>query len=126
MDEAPEGNFVTPWGKPWVNGVHTLGFGVNDEIVCFDPENPYKFTYYVKKTKVPAFDGVTGPLEVVDGEEKDTSRIEFAAKFSNIIPIFMISPITRYAILGRPVAQKAEKDWAENKGANYTGPTPIP
>lgn len=126
MDEAPEGNFVTVWGKPFVSGTHALGFGVNDEILVFEPETPYKLTYYVIKTKIPAFDGLTGVIQIVEGEEKDTSRMEFAGKFSNVFPVPMIALITRHLVIGRPMAVKAEADWAENKGENYTGPTPIP
>ena len=58
------------WGKPFVSGTHALGFGVNDEILVFEPETPYKLTYYVIKTKIPAFDGLTGVIQIVDGEEK--------------------------------------------------------
>ena len=126
MDEAPEGNFISVWGKPFASGVHALGFGINDEILVFEPETPYKFTYYVIKTKIPAFDGLTAAIEIVDGEEKDTSRMEFAGKFSNVFPCFMIALVTRHLVIGRPIAVKAEKDWVENKGENYTGPTPIP
>ena len=125
-EEAPDGNYVSVWGKPFVNGVRVIAFGANDEIACFDKDKPYNWTYYVISTKIPAFTGVTGVLEVVDGDEPDTSRIEFAGRFDNVFPVFMIAFITRHVVIGRPLAQLAEKEWSTTKDEKYSGPTPPP
>ena len=122
----PADGAKSPW--PMVkDGVHVFAFDVNDEVLSFDPANPYSFTYRVISTKAPPFRGVTGAIEVREGAKPNTSVLSFVGHFDNKAPAFLIRFILKRVVLGRRCKAAAREYKREGEyPAKYTGPRPPP
>lgn len=74
------------------------------------------------------FRGVTGTIEIKDGQAPNTSIFHFVGCFDNIAPACMIRFILKVIVLGKPLCKKAATEF-KREGAfptKYTGPKPPP
>lgn len=127
MEVLVEGRGPSPWPIA-KDGARIMAFDINDEIVSIDPARPYAWTWRAITTKAPVFRGITGCIEILDGNSPDTCKMCLAGCFDNIAPACLIGFVTKNVLIGRPLVKAAEAEFKEF-GAfppKYTGPKPPP
>ena len=89
--------------SPWPilrDGVRIFAFDINDDVFSYDPANPFKCTHRIITSKAPIIHGACATLEIIKGEDENTSYVCDYGTMDTIILNFMLSWFFRKLIWG--------------------------